>query len=345
MPPLLTNVIAIAGLAAASLISLLVFRRRILPALPAVRTGGMVLEVWGPLALVAPLVALAFRGGWSMSGVGWAVVGAPVVVGLVALGAALSLRQAAGGPPGRAGDGEHVVTMRAAATWAAAGVLLVLLAANDRLSVIAGQSTLAIAAVLLWLNTPDVPHDQAATPSEGRLSGGLLALVASAAVATLLMTWAGDRVIPAMVAIVLLHAALVVGSAASLGGRAVALKIGGWAACYGVLFGIGCAGLARLLPQILDVARANTPQVAEDLAYGFGQYAWEGVAMALLGLAAVVAVAASAGFRKAIGYSALVVAVVLTVVRLAQMTSTDRNGVTAISQEEPQTLRQGEDGR
>lgn len=271
-------VLLLLGQAACAAIGLRVLVRRVLPASSRAGRGSCIYaDVWAPLAIVAPLIVMAGRAGPNVKLVGWLPLGAPACVGLAALGAALWSAARSPGPEGNAiGAGRRLL-----ASMAGAGLLLVLLGGADELTVWTGQCSFAVAAVLLWMNTPAV----GGTVPDGQNLGGAVALLLSLlcaggqCVACLLVSgpW-----IAASAAIATVYAIGVVAGGALTAGPGPALRVGGWAAALGTLLGIGGISLVHLMPQSFRVAGGLQQTVDSRVAFGFGAFAFEGMLLLLL---------------------------------------------------------------
>src|SRR5262245_18791392 len=84
--------VSVAALAAQAILSVVTveqFRRRVFPAVGGLRQPEVVMDVWGPLALVLPMLFFIAQTKYSVRGAGWMPVGAPAMCGVLALGAAL----------------------------------------------------------------------------------------------------------------------------------------------------------------------------------------------------------------------------------------------------------------
>ena len=146
--------------AACALLGLGVLGRWVLPALAGANPGGGVLpDVWVPLAIVGPMLVLTGAIGDSVEGTGWIPIAAPVCVGLVGVGAALAWS---------AGARPLEPPARMLATAAGAGVVFLLLGAVDELAIWTGQCVFALAIVVLWINTPYRASSRRRTPPDSR---------------------------------------------------------------------------------------------------------------------------------------------------------------------------------
>ena len=107
----------------------------------------LLITVIAPLVLVGPMVFLIGRIDNSVLGFGWIPIGGPVACSMFALASALivggQLRQRIAAP------GPLLL-----GTWLSTGVVLLLIASVHELTVVVGQFAFVLAAVILWLNTP-----------------------------------------------------------------------------------------------------------------------------------------------------------------------------------------------
>lgn len=268
-----------------AVVALHLLNRRVFPQLRFARHPELVADVWVPLAMVLPMVFLAGHVDSTVRGIGWVPIGGPICAGILAMGAAMVASRGRGhiAPPGWA----------ALVCWAAAGLVLLMLGAAHDLTIWTGQCAFALAAVLLWMNTPVVGHSSGGAVTEHSASAGgwWLALVLLCAigqgVAGLLITGRWSAVSAAMM---VAYAGAAGAGAAVLAAPGWAMRIGGWSAAVGMLLGIGLISLLELMPQALAVVLLPQAGVRAQVAHGFGAYALEAVLLLLLPAAAVAAI-------------------------------------------------------
>jgi hypothetical protein len=186
-------------------------------------------------------------------------------------------RTSSAGPP----------TLFMAVTWSLTGLFLLLVGALDVLEIWIGQCAFAALAVLLWINAPyHTARTGPATAAHWRTGVGVV-LAVLASVGQGAMFWlAPTAYLPVAGAMLLAFAVMTVASAGAAGPN-VALRVGGWAATYGVLLTTGLLSLSKLVPTLVTVAGGGRVQVMTDVAAGFGNYAPEAAALLLLGPAAL----------------------------------------------------------
>lgn len=272
----------------------------------------LVLDVWGPVTAVAPMLFFVGRVDGSVAGAGWIPLGGPIACGVIALGLALIVKDRAGGDR---------IGFRTIAAWTGAGIVLLLLGAAQHLTLWLGQCAFATGAVLLWLNTPTGEAVGAAANPRGDahvgwlLVGALGCAVGQGIVALLVSPGAVGISGGVMVAYAV---AVIVMVARSAGGGA-GLRLGGWAAAYGVLLGLGGLALVHLLPQTVRALTEQHTQTTAHVAYGFGHYAGEATALVALGGAAVVLRRLDRAVQTVAGAAVLALAVAAVTWRLAVM--------------------------
>ena len=302
-------------------------RRRVFPAVLRAPQPELVLDVWGPLALVMPMLFFVSRVETTVRGEGWVTAGGPVVVGLLGLAMGLAVYRHRAIPMS-IGEEENRITlrMRDVVAWTGVGALLVLLAAAHDLTIWIGQCAFAVGAVLLWINTPDEPpaamlrgggHDDAAAAQVG--FGMMLALLCAAGQggASLMMSGSAVGISAGMM---IMAAAMSLAAAAQLVGPVAAIRLGGWAAAYGVLLGLGLLAAVRLLPTVIQAIQIHRVGPIGRIASGFGAYALEGCLMLVFGAAALMLQRMSHdAARAALGWSVLALAALLAAWRLASM--------------------------
>ena len=102
------------------------------------------------------------------------------------------------------------------------------------------------------------------------------------------------------------------------------LRLGGWAATYGVLFGLGLISLCAMLPEVYHIVADGwlmsehgwpRPPIV-SVAYGFGTFAVEGTLLLMLGGAAAAAAGWPDAWRRIGGAIVILGAAALIVWRL-----------------------------
>lgn len=294
-----------------ALVALHQIARRVLPAAPASADTEAVIDAWAPLALVLPMVLMVGQVEWTVRGVGWIAVGGPIVCGYLGLGLV------AWRGPISAADAPDRLTPRMLLMWTATGVLLLLLGWRQDLSLWVGQSVFAIAAVLLWTNVPT--HASAGPP--GAAGAALLLAMLCAAGQGVAALVAGPAMAPACAALMILYAgAGLLAIARAMGSRAT-LRVAGWAATFGVLLGVGGLSLLKLFGVLAAAVWTGHPETGlpagAAISYGFGAYALEATALALLGAAAIAAERLARRGRALLAATAIAAAILLAGWRLA----------------------------
>jgi hypothetical protein len=299
--------------AALAVTGLGLLNRKVFPALRAARQPELIADVWAPLAVVLPMLFLAGRVDMTVRGVGWVPVGGPVCAGVLALGAATLAARGASRDSG--------VDYRALACWAGSGLVLLMLGAAHDLTVWTGQCAFALAAVLLWMNTPPASHSAGPAPvgrptAAGPWMGAVFLCAIGQGVAGLLLTGSASAISAAMM---VGYAAAAGAGAAALGGPGWAVRIGGWSAAIGMLLGVGLISLLRLAPQALAVAVFPQARVSVEVAHSFGAYALEGMLLLLLPAGAMAAVRLPQRPRRLFGAAIIVLGAVVAGFRVVYM--------------------------
>jgi hypothetical protein len=261
--------------------------------------------------MVLPMVFLAGHVESTVRGIGWVPIGGPICAGILVMGAAMVASRGRG----------HIAAPGWAALicWAAAGLVLLMLGAAHDLTIWVGQCAFALAAVLLWMNTPVVGHSSGGVATEHSTSAGgwWLALVLLCAigqgVAGLLITGRGSVASAAMMVI---YAGAAGAGAAVLAGPGWAMRIGGWSAAVGMMLGIGLISLLELMPQALAVVLLPQAGVRAQVAHGFGAYALEAVLLLMAPAAAVAATRLPRRPAVLLGAAIVVLGAVLTTWRV-----------------------------
>lgn len=275
--------------------------------------SNLTINVFAPLALVGPMVLLVGRIDGSVHGLGWIPIGGPVACGMFALACALIV--------GNRFD-QRIAALRPLllATWVSTGVVMLLVAATHELTLSVGQCAFTLAAVILWLNTPQgVPAGAGAPKASGygtlwpalALACSLGQGVAALMIDPSLAGYSG--------ALMMTYAAMGAAIFACVCGTTAALSVGGWATVYGVLFAMGIMSLRQLIPMAVRTAAGDNTAALKHVAYGFGAYAPEAALMLALAAAAM-----STGWmgrrpQRIGGVTLLVVAVVWCAWRLGSV--------------------------
>ena len=231
------------------------------------------ITVVAPLVLVGPMVLLVGRIENSVLGFGWIPIGGPVACGVFALacalivGAQLDQRIAAPRP-------------LLLGIWLSTGIVLLLVAAIHELTVAVGQVAFALAAVILWLNSPQSVPDGFArikVSSFGNL--GLAAALTCSLVHGFVALMIDPNLAGVSGAVMITYAAMGAAIVACVCGSSAAISVGGWANIYGVLFVLGLLSLRQLIPMTVATVTGGDTAVLKRVAYGFGAYALEAAFM------------------------------------------------------------------
>jgi len=106
-------------------------------------------------------------------------------------------------------------------------------------------------------------------------------------------------------------------SSAVVAGGQVAIRVGGWAATYGVLFALGIMSLIRMIPAAIQVLVGPELVATGPIANGFGVYAPEACALVLLAGAGWVAGDLPVRLQRGLGGLLLVLCALLAAWRLS----------------------------
>jgi hypothetical protein len=255
-------------------VGLVVLFRRVFPHLGPDASPGVLADVWLPLVLIGPMLFFAGRVEVTVRGAGWLPLGAPVCLGVVTVGSALLVAPSTSETP----SPRPLLVVSAVG----AGLVLLLLGAAHDLTVWIGQLTFAVAAVLLWSNTPAHVSDPDRSTATTRAAPAvaIAAVIAVALGSAVLLT--RGRAVVASGALVLGYAVVAAVGIVRVGGLRWSLRVGGWMATIGVLLGVGTLSLITLVPQAARLVVDEDAPVDGYVAHGFGTYAAEGVLLVLL---------------------------------------------------------------
>ena len=294
-------------------------RRGVLPRLAQLESPALISDVWAPVALVLPMLFFVSRVSDSVEGAGWMIVGGPSICGLLAVGAALIVFQFQPEPD------------RPTSTWlwmciASAGLLLLLLGLAHDLTIWMGQCAFAAGAVVLWMNTPELPPGrETRSPQVDQNAAaaglGMILALGCALAQGAISLFVPDDLANASGGMMIAGAAAIIASSARVAGSTAALRIGGWASVYGITLGLGVMSMMAMIPQALHILREEPVNRVIRVANGFGLYALE--AALLIGVAAATAALSllsdrSSRLVRAAGVALVVLAALLSGWRLAK---------------------------
>ncbi len=323
--PILDGIVLIVHALAAWLIVVLV--RKAATALqelnsPAARQR--VFDLCLPMILTGPMAAVSMRSGEIVRVTGAISISLPVATAVFGIG----LFMVSGGISTRAQPDSGRVQLAGAAA-VTMGIILLLLAAANRLSVVVGQTLFAVWAILMWLNAPgeeqrDVEHTNAAPRNRlALLTLGMFALALAQGAAVWMLDSARWPIAGAVFALEISIVLCVVWQSA--GGLAAA-RTGLWSALYGILLAIALTSLAAL-------ARASWPfreegdgaalaAIRYGVAHGYGFLAVEAMALIVVAGLAVGVRAGGIfwrGWQKSLGGILIVLGALLCGWRLGAM--------------------------
>jgi len=158
--------------------------------------------------------------------------------------------------------------------------VLLLLGAAHEVSLWVGQCAFAIAAILLWINTPDDDGSNRAAPRPPHRAGGamMVALLAAIGQAVLLQR-VGDENRRIAAAVSMAATISVLAAAVRLAGSTIAARLAGWLAVFGLLFSLGSLSLVHLVPRMIEYSQTGSTTIFQRVGYGFGAFAWEATLM------------------------------------------------------------------
>ena len=296
-------------------ISLRLLFGRVLPNLRRVRCPEIVLDIWAPISLALPMLVMVVRMEENVQGVGWLPLGGPLVCGVFGLSMMLILSQRGQDNPG--------LTLKPMSIWMVTGLVMLFLGAAHELRVWTGQAMFAIGAVLMWMNTADSPGGNGgpanATTDEMRTGYAMLWVVICSLGQGLAAMNCEPEWWPLNGAMMIVYALMVLAATARICGPQTALRLGGWIATYGVLFGLGLASLLFMMPTVLGALTGAETDMSDRVAYGFGLYAWEGSFLLMLGPAAWLLMRLHVVLQRLAGILVLLAISVLAAWRLASM--------------------------
>jgi hypothetical protein len=300
----------------------------VLPGLVRARQPQIIVDVWLPVAMAAPFVLAALRLGADVKGIGWTALGGPIVIAMLGAGFAMIAAHGRFDPFGERTllheeDAPALWPLPARIVGAAliAGLVLLMLGAAHMMTVWIGQAAFALAAIVLWINTPDdLPGSERPSQHEtlaGWATIGVVLLAAGQAVASL---WIAPEHVAYSALIMLAHAGVIVAMSAFIAGPGIASRLGLWAASVGVLASLGILSLTHVLPRAIHAWTAEyiDPQPPQ-VAYGFGAYAFEATALLVLAPAMIALARLERTLQIIAGIAILLAALALVAWRVPAM--------------------------
>ncbi|MCH7601885.1 MAG: hypothetical protein IIB54_03875 [Planctomycetes bacterium] len=284
----------------------------ILPSLRRMRCSDIVLDIWLPISLALPMLVMVGRMHEDAQGVGWVPLGGPLVCGAFGLGMMLLF-----GQPGQDNSG---LTLKPMAIWMTTGLVMLFLGVAHELRVWTGQVMFALGAVLMWLNATHSSELPAkANADEMNVGYATFWVVLCSLGQGLAAVFCDQAWWPLSSAMMIAYAVMVLAATARLCGPQSALRLGGWTATYGVMFGLGLASLLFMLPTMLEVWAGESPNISDRVAHGFGRYALEGSLLLILGPVGWLTMRLHVTTRRVCGILALLATSTLAAWRLASM--------------------------
>lgn len=279
--------LAIVGQIITIMAGLWIFQRIVLPQLAGMKQPALVHDVWLPLVLVTPLLFHVISLHMDVSTtVGWTVLGAPIWCGGAALMAAVAFG---------CGRDPQPVSPGTWGLWSLVGVILILLAARGEMTVWLGQCGFAAAAVILWINTPPRLVAQNADgspvqhPADFRAGFGMLLMLGLALLQGGCTIFIDASLLWVAAVLTLGQVVLIILLVAREAGGMACLRVGGWLATVGVLFGLGVVSMRTMIPISLHVMIHDRTLGRPSLVgHGFGILAFEGTMLALLAAGAII---------------------------------------------------------
>lgn len=276
----------------------------------------LILDVWAPLAIVLPLLVTVLWTGYSVRGAGWPALGGPVTLGLLALGAASIVGQDRDASTELA---QAPLPYSAFIVAIISGAVLLLLGAAHVMHILVGQVAFALAAVVLWANTPDMPRPDNAEDDQPQVWMGMVLVVICAFLMGVSAAFIEASLRWLSASIMLLYGGIALLLTAMYAGPAACMRVGTWAAAVGVLLALGGLSIMQMLPQAVRLIMGGEAEDVRRIAYGFGAYAFEAAMLLVLPLFMLAIWNLPRGGRTLAGVVAIAVAAALTVWRLMSM--------------------------
>ncbi|MCZ6834385.1 MAG: hypothetical protein O7G85_01290 [Planctomycetota bacterium] len=284
------------------------------PRLERIRHPQLVTDIWGPIAIVTPMLVMAGRIDGDVVGIGWIAIGGPLLCAMLALGIGLLAR--------RAGSPEmmRMPESRVLAIWIIGGVIYLLLSVAHELTVWTGQALFAVGAVLLWINTPIVGSVVSSNDRDERKAGSSLMLCMLCALGQGIAGYlAGSEWAGISGAMMVVYATILLAGAAVMQGPDLAFRLGGWAATFGMMFGLGITSLLFMMPSVLGALAGGEATTTTRVAHGFGAYIYEAMGLLILGPVILALPWVSRSTQRRFGVGVLFIAASLAAWRLTSI--------------------------
>lgn len=291
-----------------------VWRWYVLPELPRIVQRELIVDVWGPVSLVLPMLFSVVWVGYAIREDGWPLLGVPIVSGLFAVAMAAIIT------PGT--DAQVECADRPSLGWtpsmmaSIAGTVLLLLGAAHVMNIWMGQVAFALLAVVLWINTPAAQEGEASR-EQVRCWGGMIVIVLCgfAMGGTVMLVAESHRSLSTL--IMLAYPCIAVAMAARYAGSSICARLGAWVASLGVIGALGAISIMHMAPQAVRLVLGGQPSDVRFVAYGFGAFAFEAVLLLVMPLVALAMVQLSAGGRRVVGVGVVLICVVLVAWRMS----------------------------
>ncbi len=306
-------------------VTIVIWFVRVLPNLYRAPQPRLLLEVWAPVALIVPvLCGLGFVGTGIHEQQHWMPTAGVVLAAMCAVGVVL-LRNDVHDNTAR----RFIHSGFAGVVWTIAGIMLLMLAAADVLTVIVGQCVFAVAAILLWMNTPSEQELATIVRADDDLQAqraasiGMLLIVVIAIGHGIAVVGGGQEHAFTSAGIALGTALLIMIATSIYGPATGGLRLAGWTASLGVLFAIGVLSMLHMLPHAIAIASNGKEEATAigrlpsiEVARGFAAVAPEAAGLIAVGLLGLVGDRLSIAGRRAAGAILALVSVCLLLWRL-----------------------------
>jgi len=319
-PPWALQAVMLVAQATLAVLTIELLRTRVFPVVHRLDTPELVLDVWTPLAVVLPMFFFAGRMTDDVQYEGWVVIGGPITCAILAAGAAVALGVAVTSVPVRNW------TRLTIASGGTSSILLMLAAAHD-LTLWVGQCAFAVGAVLLWMNTPEWHRNDRENGiavrlpgREERTAGAAMTIALGCALAQgLLVLYMESKFARVGAAVLMAQGSMLVMLAARLAGASSALRIGGWAAVYGVLLGLGVFAMVDMAPQAWRILTEGEAERISKVANGFGAFAFEACMLAVFAAGSALLIWRPLRAHRVIGLAVIAHAAMIAAYRIARM--------------------------
>ncbi|HWB21154.1 MAG TPA: hypothetical protein VG711_12710 [Phycisphaerales bacterium] len=269
IPAIVQAVFAIVGLD--------ILRRRVLPRLNTLPHAGLFINVWGPIALVLPMLAAVRRVDADAGVTAWPALGQIFLLMPIGVACAMLVGRMRSSHEGQVNAAHERQQWADWACWVGAAMVFVLMTALGQLSMPVGQCAFALGAVLMWWRTPDSGADSESMGGDAARTWNAISIVLMCAIAQSAAVYfcTNHEAERASVLVTSLYVLLFFLLSARVSSAETATRLGGWSMAMGGLMCLGVIAMARFFPTAIASFQDRGTPAQMQVAYGLGRFTLE----------------------------------------------------------------------